>query len=134
MSFKINISTKVIVRFGLFLAIIGSAILLDVYLENHPAHLEIGEQKQEQQTAGNSTIYLIAQSYSTSLKTPVQKASWRNLQIHSHDKFIQKYHNIRNYQVLKAETAITTTPLIQSYHYLVFQQHFFPQPDEDPLA
>ncbi|MDX1286426.1 MAG: hypothetical protein R3182_15525, partial [Draconibacterium sp.] len=133
MDYKINISKKLLLRLAMFLAVIGIAIILDVYLENNPAELEKIQAESESKTADQGKIYLISQNGSTNVKTSIQKSVDRKLQLEKHDKFIRKYHNLRNYQVLKAEAVTKTTPLILSYHYLVFQDYFFTQPDEDSL-
>ncbi len=121
-------------QLALFIAIIGAAVLLDVYFEKNPAELKNMQAENEQQAKETGGIYFIAQTGSTSVKTSAQKTSLRKLQVQSHDKFLRKYHQVRNYQVLKAEVQPQTTPIILSYHYLVFLNYFFTQPDEDSLA
>lgn len=118
---------------ALLLAIVGAAVVADVYFDNHPAELEKIQAGSEKQSNEPGTVYLISQTGSPTVKSSVQKTQNRNLRVESHDKFLRKYHHLRNYQVLKAETATQTTPLILSYHYLVFQNHLFALPDEDPL-
>jgi hypothetical protein len=129
---KVNITRKLAIRVAFISAIIGAALLLDVYFENNPEELQnIQAESHETNEPGN--VYLISQSNTTSFKTPVQKNLNRKLQVQSHDKFLRKYHQVRNYQVLKADVEKQTTPLILSYHYLVFQNYFFTLPDEEPL-
>ena len=118
---------------ALFLAIIGAAVLLDVYFENSPAEFVKIHTESEKETTEPGGIYLISQSSFVSLKISIQKTSYRKLQVKSHAKFLRKYHHLRNYQVLKAELKKQTKPLILSYHYLVFQNYFFTDPDKDPL-
>jgi len=130
---KVNITKKVAIQIALFLAIIGAAVLLDVYFEKSPAEFANIHTESEEETTEHGSVYLISQSSSVSLKTSVQKTSERKLQVKSHDKFLRKYHHLRNYQVFKAEVKKQTTPLILSYHYLVFQNYFFTHPDKDPL-
>lgn len=119
---------------ALFVAIIGAAFFLDVYIENNPAELDDIQAQNEAQTKDSGGVYLIAQTGTLSVKTSVQKSSSRKLQVHSHDKFLRKYHQHRNNDVLKAEVQPQAAPIIQSYHYLVFQNYFFTQPDEDSLS
>lgn len=119
---------------ALFVAIIGAAFLLDVYFENNPAELDTIQAENQTKTKDPGGVYLIAQAGTTGAETSFQKSSSRKLQVQSHDKFLRKYHQHRNNDVLKAEVQVQTAPIIQSYHYLVFQNYFFTQPDEDPLS
>jgi len=129
--FKVNISRKLVVRLAVFFAVIATTVLLDVYFENNPEELQnIHAESQENNEPGG--VCLISQSTTTSFKTSAQKNVNRNLQVQLHDKFLRKYHQLRNYQVLKAEVEKQTTPLILSYHYLVFQNYFFTHPDKEP--
>lgn len=118
---------------ALFMVIIGAAILADVYFENNPAEFENIQANSEESTNNSNTVNLINQTGSITVNTFVLKLSGKKLHIQSHNKFLRKYHNIRNNQVLKAEVKTQTTPLILSYHYLVFQNFFFTLPDEEPL-
>lgn len=134
LKFRIDITKRLLVQMALFIAIVGSAVWVDVYFENNTAEFENIQAESEKQTAESNGVYIIAQTGTTSVKTSVQKLSTRKLQVQTHDKFLRKYYQIRNYQVLKTDAISQTTPLIQSYHYLVFQNYFYTQPDEEPLA
>ncbi|WP_346855504.1 hypothetical protein [uncultured Draconibacterium sp.] len=135
MNFKIEISKKILLRLALFVALIGVAFLFDAYLDKNPAELNTMQAESgKHETRDTGGVYLIAQSSSLTLKTAGEKSVQRKFQIQLHDKFLRKYHQKRNYQVLKAELATQSAPIIQSYHYLVFENHFFPQPDEDNRA
>lgn len=131
---KINISRKLIIRLVLFATVIGFASLLDNYLEKHS--LQINEIDTGSNHSANEpgTIYLFTQaSYTVNAKTSIQKAPSRKLFEQSHDKFLQKYHQLRNYQVLKADEKTRKAPLFLSYHYLVFRNYFYTVPDDEPL-
>ena len=118
----------------MIIAVVGGAILLDVYFDGNSSELETTQAESETPTSENGGVYLIAQTGTTSVKTSAQKQQTRKLQVQSHDKFLRKYHQVRNNEVLKAEVQPQTAPIIQSYHYLIFQNFTFTQPDEDPLA
>ncbi|MCD6354280.1 MAG: hypothetical protein J7L95_01915 [Prolixibacteraceae bacterium] len=133
MKFKIKISKKLIVRLALFVAVIGAANLLDIYFENHPLDIKQAQSKQGHSTNENGTIYFFTQVNLPNAKTPIQKIPTRKLFEKSHNKFLREYHQIRNYQVLKAENKKSKTPLIPAFHYLVFQNYFFTIPDDEPL-
>ena len=130
---KINISKKLLVRLLVFFLLTFTAFLLDAYLHKNPAEINSNEASTKHQNPNQSEVYVLAQPVSFSVKTAIQKVSERKLQIEAHNKFLKDYHSIRNFQVLKAEVVHQTTPLIASYHYLVFQNHFF-SPDDVPLS
>uniref|UniRef100_UPI00321620DA hypothetical protein n=1 Tax=uncultured Draconibacterium sp. TaxID=1573823 RepID=UPI00321620DA len=134
LKFRINITRKLLTRLAVIIAIVGGAVLLDNYFENNPDGLKNISAESGRHTSEPEHIYVIGQTTTVSLKTQVLKTSDRKLQVQLHDKFLRKYHQLRNYQVLQAEEQTQTAPIIQSYHYLVFQNHFFTRPDEDPLA
>lgn len=133
MDIKRKISKKIVLRLALFMAVIGLASLFDIYFENDKVEIveiEAGSSESEKE---KDSILLISQSTNFGAKTSENKTWVRKLQVKSHDKFIQKYYQIRNYQVLKAEVQTQTTPLINSYHYLAFKNYFYSIPDDVPL-
>ncbi|MCF6332475.1 MAG: hypothetical protein L3J11_04245 [Draconibacterium sp.] len=131
--FKKKISKKLLLRLALFVAVIGVASMFDVYFENNPEKLVDIQDDSADNNGDQGKIYFVGQSNSVDFKTFDQKNFGRKLQVKSHDKFIQKNYQQRNYQILKAEVQKQTTPLILSYHYLVFKNYFFTDPDDDPL-
>jgi len=133
MDIKIEISKKLLLRLAFFVAVIGVATLFDVYFENNPEKLKEIQTESADNTGGQSIVYFVNQTNTFDVKTSSQKDAGRKLQVKSHDKFIQKYHQLRNFQVLKAEVQTQTSPLILSYHYLVFKNYFFSAPDDEPL-
>lgn len=120
-------------RLAVFVAVIGLASLFDVYFDEDYAALNEIEAEANENSRESNTIYLINQTNTVVLKTSVQFATGKKLQLKSQDKFIQKYYQLRNYQVLKAEVQTQTAPLINTYHYLAFKNYFFSDPDDDPL-
>lgn len=133
MDIKKKISKKLILRLALFVAVIGMASLFDIYFDEsniNPAKTETSQSNDEKK---QEKIVLISQVTNFDIKTQVQKACVRKLQLKQHDKLIQKYYQLRNYQVLKAEVQTQTTPLINTYHYLAFKNYFFSVPDDIPL-
>lgn len=133
MKFKIKISKKLIFRLALFAAVLGFASLLDTYFEKNPVQIDQPVSKSNHSAEEHGTIYLFTQANTFSAKTSVQKAPSRKLFEQSHDKFLQKYHQLRNYQVLKADAQTHKVPLFLSYHYLVFRNYFYTVPDDEPL-
>lgn len=119
----------------MFMVIIAAALVLDNYFGNNPEELEKIHSESESQKHDNAqgNVYMISQTISGGFKILEEKAFSRSTKLQLHDKFLRSYHSIRNFQVLKAEIVQQTTPLISSYHYLVFQNHVFSS-DEVPLG
>jgi len=130
---KLNISRKLLIRLAFFTALIGTAIWVDAYLKKNATKLDDIQADAENHNANQGEVYVLAQANTISVKTVVQKNPTRNQHSEAHNKFLRQYYSVRNYQVLKAEVVQQTTPLITSYHYLVFQNHSL-VPDEDPLS
>ncbi len=120
-----------LLRLLLFVTVIGTAALFDYFLDDDIPVLDEIEAEANNSGAQN-TVYLINQTCSTGVKSTIQVVSDKKPHFKSHDKLIQKYHQLRNYQVLKAEVQTQTTPLISTYHYLAFEKYFFSDPDDDP--
>ncbi len=116
---------------ALFVAVIGVATLFDIYFESDSGILEEIQNESAANMGEKGKMYFVNQTNTISAKTTSQKNTGRKLQLKSHDKFIQKYHQLRNYQVFKAEVQPQTTPLISSYHYLAFKNYFFSDPDDE---
>ena len=133
MNIKRKISKKIVLRLALFAAVIGMASLFDIYFENGQVEIVEIKANSSKDEKKQEKIVLISQSTNLDLKTQVQKTVVRKLQVKSHDKYIQKYYQLRNYQVLKAEVQTQTAPLINSYHYLAFKNYFYSIPDDIPL-
>lgn len=122
-----------IMRLALFVAVIGMASLFDIYFDESKVKPEETETSQTNDEKKQEKIVLISQSANFDLKTQVQKTTVRKLQVKLHDKLLQKFYQLRSYQVLKAEVQTQTTPIINTYHYLAFKNYFFSVPDDIPL-
>jgi cell division protein FtsL len=133
MNIKKKISKKLVMQLALFAVVIGIATLFDIYFDNKQVEIEEIEANSSDDENETDTILLISQSSNLGAKTSVNKTVVRKLQLKSQDKFIQKYYQLRNFQVLKAEVQTQTTPLISSYHFLAFKNYFYSIPDDVPL-
>ncbi len=132
MNIKIKLDKETVAETGTFCGIIGVAALFDNYFDKNPVHWDEIEAGTNDQHNEPNTVYLFSQLNMPGVKIEFQKPAVRNLQPKTHDRLIQKYHQIRNYQVLKAEVEPKTSPLISVYHYLAFKNYFFTDPDDDP--
>lgn len=121
-------------QLSLFVAVIGMATLFDIYFDKNSVEFKEIEASSSKNNENQNSILLISQSPNLGVKTLEQKIFVRKFQINSQDRFIQKYYQLRNYQVLKAEVQKQTAPLINSYHYLAYKNYFFTDPDDDPIA
>jgi hypothetical protein len=133
MDFKKKISKKVVLKLAVFVAVIGLATLFDFYFDKNDAEVKEIEASSSKENHDQKTILLISQAPNCGIKTLAEKTVQRKLQLKSQDKFIQKYYQLRNFQVLKAEVQTQTAPLINSYHYLVYLNYFYSVPDDIPL-
>ncbi|HSH20160.1 MAG TPA: hypothetical protein VLA03_06890 [Draconibacterium sp.] len=133
MNIKKKISKKAVLQLVLFAAVIGMATLFDIYFDKNEAEFEEIEASSSDHNQEQKSILLISQSPNFSVKTLEDKILVRKFQIKSQDRFVQKYYQLRNYQVLKAEVQKQTAPLINSYHYLAYKNYFFSDPDDNPL-
>ena len=132
-SIKIKISKKTGLKLALFVAVIGTAALFDYFFDDDLSAFEKIETEAGKHAADQNTVYLINQVNTIAIKSSVQLASCKKLYVKSHDKLIQKYHQLRNYQVFKAEVVTQTSPLINTYHYLAFKNYYFSDPDDEPF-
>jgi hypothetical protein len=133
MAIKRKISKKMVMKLALFAAVLGIATLFDIYFEKDQVKIIENEANSSKNDKTSDTILLISQTTDLGVKTSVQKTFTRKFQVKSQNKFIQKYYQLRNYQVLKAEVQTQTAPLINSYHYLAFKNYFYSIPDNVPL-
>ncbi|MBN1821226.1 MAG: hypothetical protein JW833_10940 [Prolixibacteraceae bacterium] len=128
---RINISNKILIRILLIAVLIGAAVILDNYLDDHPVKLSQNENNDQ---SGNTqeSLFIFNPSIVVNAKQIIQKAPFRFLQTEMHDKFLCKYHQLRNFHVLKAETLNQKIPLFLSYHYLIFRNYYSSLPDDEP--
>jgi len=130
---KEHITKRWLIRFATFLALMGTALLLDAYFDKNPTEFENIQSGAEEHNPNQGEVYILAQNTVLTAKTSVQKTPTKNNQLEQHIRFLSDFYSTRNQQVFKEEVITQTTPLITSYHFLVFQTHLFP-PDEDPVA
>ena len=107
--------------------------MFDAYFDKNPTEFENIQAGTEEHNPNQGEVYILAQNSILTAKTSVQKNPGKNNRLEKHIRFLREFYAVRNMQVLKAEAITQSTPLITSYHFLVFQTHLFP-PDEDPVA
>ena len=130
---KLKISKKTIVRLTVLAVLAGAAYFFDYYFENNPekvAQLETSHSA-ESKTQGNFIFYELTRSLNA--KQNLHKFPIRFIQSRIHDKFLQKYHQLRNYHVLKAESIKQKVPLVFLIHFVVFRDDHSTLPDDEPF-
>lgn len=133
MNIKINLTKKQLLKLTLVVAVIGIAALLDSYFDKNPVQIYEAEAGSNNQHKEPGAVYLFSQLNVPGAKVELQKPTFKEIHPKLHDRLIQKYHQHRNHQVLKAEVEPKTSPMISAYHYLAFKNHSFTDPDDDPL-
>ncbi len=124
-----------VIKLAIFAALIGLAVFLDNYFERNPVAVDEIASTPGQTADEHGTIYLFSQNSSTTVKSSDQRTPDRKIFQHSHNKLLQKYHQIRSYQVMKKEAKIQKTPFILTCHFLLFRSYHFTLPDDDtPLV
>jgi len=129
---KIKISKKQWLNIAIFAAVIAVAAVFDIYFENRGVQVAGIENSTGDNENEKSSVQLFSQSVDFGVKIQVLKTVQRKIQLKSHDKFLQQFHQLRNYQVLKAEIQTQTAPQILTYEYLSFRNHIYFSPDDIP--
>ncbi|MCG6189159.1 hypothetical protein [Maribellus maritimus] len=115
----------------IFAALTGLAIFLDNYFEKNPVELNNIAEGSGHAASEHGTIYLFSQSSSTTVKSFDQRIPDQRILQHSHNKLLQKYHQLRSYQMMKKEAGIQNKPLILTCCFLLFRSYHFTFPDDD---
>ena len=120
-----------ILQFALFLGVILAATIVDFYFDEDALEIADTEADSEQTTDERATVYLFSQAGNATVKTSVQKSQNRKI-FGEHDKFLQRYHESKNFEKLKTKEKKPKTPLFLAYHFLLFRNYYFTVPDEEP--
>ena len=116
------------------MSLLGFAFILGSYLGNKSIDVVDKNTQKSHDAEVPCVVYFFAQNATTfSAKISVQKTSDRKLFQQSHDKFIQKYHQLRNYQLLKCEAENLKEPIILTFHFWEFRNCFYSLSDDVPL-
>lgn len=132
MNLKKYISRHLVMRVCLMLALVGAAAVFDMY---HAANLKLEENTKRLPSpddADANKIFFCNQVPSYNLKTSGTDFSFRLRFICSQNKFLQKYYNLRTFQLMKAETVHSFFPSVCSFHSLPFNRVLYASPDDTP--
>jgi hypothetical protein len=117
---------------AIFAAVIAVAAVFDIYFENRGVQVANIEKSASDSENEKSSVQLFSQNFDFGVKIQVLKTVQRKIQLKAHDKFLQHFHQLRNYQVLKAEVQTQTAPQILTYKYLSFLSFIYFSPDDIP--
>ncbi len=116
------------------MSLISAAFLFDHYFEKHPEALKEFREESKEASGSQEGVCLFSQTLSFSVKSSVQKPPHRKPVDESHGKLLQKWHQLRIHQFLRAETNTIRQPFFLSYNHLIFRRYHFDIPDEIPLV
>lgn len=129
MNIKVKISKKQLLKLIIFTAFLGFTFILDSYLERESVEI-IGGNTQKSHTKEPGIVCFFQSTTTFSAKIVTQKISARKFLQHSHNKLIQKYHQLRNYQLLKCKAENFKKPVILTYHFLGLRNYFRSSSDD----
>ena len=133
MKLKRYISKYFIMRLCLLLALVGSAAVFDMYHTSNQKIADCVRNIPSPDVPGTNKIFFYNQTSGTSLKTSGTDFSIRFRFAYSQDKFLQKYYNLRTFQLMKAETLLSFFPSVCSSHSLPYNRVLYSSPDDTPL-
>lgn len=132
---KIKISKTIIAKLVVFTALTGLAVLLDNYFEKNPVKMDELASDSAQTACEHGTIYLFSQGSSTTTKTLDHRTPDQKILQQSHNKLLQKYHQLRSYQVMKKKAMIQKPAFILTCHFQLFRNYHFTFTEDDvPLT
>ena len=108
--------------------------MADIYFDKNLVEFDEIEASADNCSNNLETVFFINQGNTLNLKTSAQKTTSRFLLEQLQNKLFRKHYQNRNFQVLKAEIQTQKSPLILSYHFLVFRNYFFSSPDDIPIS
>ena len=121
-------------RLAVFVAIIAAAALFDFYSQKNGIEFQVTKNQKQDQTSEKGNVQLFSQTIDWGVKVQVMKPLFRKYQERTHTKLIQQFHQLRNFQVLKAEVQTRTAPLILSYQFLAFSTYYYSSPDDYSIS
>lgn len=126
------ISKQLILRIGLLLLLVGGAAVFDMY---HKANQKIADSarkipRSDENESGK--VYFYSQVTTYNFKTSGTSLSVRPVFACTQDKFLQKYYNLRTFQMMKAETVQMSFPSALSVRSIPYNRVLYASPDDTP--
>jgi hypothetical protein len=132
MKLKKYLSKHFIIRFCLILALVGGAMVFDMYhAANQKIVLKTRKMPAAPETDNNKTFFC-NQVPSYNLKTSASEFSVRFRNTFTQNKFLIQHYNLRTFQLMKAEAVQSSFPALCSFHSLPFNRVLYSSPDDIP--
>lgn len=132
MDVKKYMSKHFIVRLSLLLVLVCAAALFDMYHASNQKLADSVRNLPVHDESGDSKTFYCNQIPTFNLKTSPSEFSSRFRFAFSQDKFLLKYYNLRMFQLLKAESLISSFPVVCSFRALPFNRDIYESPDDTP--
>jgi len=132
MNLKKYLSKHFILRFCLLLALVGGAMVFDMY---HTENLKLANQNRKIPVPDDSETnktFFCNQVPSYNLKTSTTEFSVRFRFACTQDKFLIQHYNLRTFQLMKAEVIHSGFCAVCPFHSLPFNRVLYDSPDDTP--
>ena len=132
MKLKKILSKNFILRVCLILALVGGAMVFDMY---HAANQKIAIKTRKaptSQDSDNNKTFFCNQVPSYNLKTSATEFSIRIRNSYTQNKFLIQHYNLRTFQLMKAEAVQSSFPTLCLFHSLPFNRVLYSSPDDIP--
>lgn len=125
MGLKVKISKQFAIKLAVFMLLIVGAVVVDNYLDRIPKPVVQSESEPESSDESQNVVYMMYPSVNYIAKPYVQKTIQRKIFEVSQCKFLQKYHQIRAFHILKNEAnRLNPNRIFVCYHF-VFRHIYF---------
>lgn len=127
--FSKYISKGLLVRLALLFAMIAAAALFDFY-HTSPGRKTVANHQANEPESGK--ICFFSQANSNNLKVSGTDFVARSRFVCTENRFLLKHHNLRAFQIMKAETVSVCFSAEQSFHSLPYRRVLYMSPDDTP--
>jgi hypothetical protein len=132
MNLKKYLSKHLIVRLIVLFSLIGAAAIFDLYNATNCDFPETEQTSPEPENKGFGQLFFYNQVNSFNLKLTAHELSVRFRFAFSENKFLVKHYNLRTFQLMKAESIVSSFPSMSRFHYLPFNRLVYSSPDDTP--
>lgn len=130
--FRIKISKSKLIKLAALILVVGAAIILDTYFEKHPVEFKKLEAEKDATDNSDTMICFYNPFNSISAKILLQKIPFRILYEQSHNRLVQKFHQMHDSQILKSGYKKIVNSSILSFLQLIASHNYYSFSKEDP--
>ena len=135
MKVKKYITRKRIYRLLLFVGVVLSAVLFDVYHQGSEKIMqEMSHRSQSSHSIGNTTEFCVNPISSFKLISGADKLFSGLVFAGSRNELLSAWYNHRSFHLFKAESPNRTNPFLLSAHFMKFNCCHQSSPDDSPTA